>query len=199
MITAQLVSHHSSIATHHENIYTLSEALVWLVMFAACWGNESHQWYPYYGTWILTMVCDLVIIGLSGLAYLSNDPLRWAQVALHSLRILLTVFLLPVYLFLKSYKEQRDEEASPLLQPEDGVSKSQPAPKTGYGSTISDESAFAPDNEDEATKEERELKEKMDRLKERLKKEGNWFTYIKGFSVSWTSAIGCAPELQSKH
>ena len=184
MITAQLASHHSSVATHHENIYTLSEALVWLVMFAACWGNESHQWYPYYGTWALTLICDLAIIGLSGPAYLSNDPLRWAQVALHSLRILLTVLLLPVYFFMKSYKEQRDEEASPLLQPEDGVSKGQPAAKTGYGSTVSDESALAAENEDGATKEERELKEKMDRLKERLKKEGNWFTYIKGFSVS---------------
>ena len=148
-------------------------------------GSEKHSWYPYYGTWILTLVFDLVIVGLSWNTYVPEDPLRWAQVAMHLLRVVLTAVLLLMYFTLKTPWKDHDEEGSPLLQTEVVTTpKKQQQANNNYGSTVSDESVVTTSQEDEADEEEKKLQEKMNSLRERLKQKGNWFAYVKSFSVS---------------
>ena len=183
-ITVQLLTRNTSFTTHHENIYVLSELLLWLLMFLSLWGSQNHKWYPYCGTWVLTIVFDLAIVALSSQAGPPKAPVEWTQIALHSVRVLLTLLLLMLCLGLRSSGFTRDEEASPLLKANNGRASDAASEPTRYGSVDSDASGVAAEAEDEVIAEEKKFQERMDRLKERVKEKGNYLTYIKGFSVS---------------
>ena len=100
----------------------------------------------------------------------------------------LIVFLLFVYCLLKSTKEGGDEETSPLIANEHGASSKKQKAENGRATGTSYESAAALEADDEAAKEEKKLKERMDKLRERLKEKGNWFTYLKSFKVGYPYA-----------
>ena len=139
---------------------------------------------------MLAIVFDLVVVGLSGRAHLPVTPLEWSQVVLHASRLLLTVLLLAIYFAsTASGDTDDDEEASPLLRSRGSKSKTQAKGAAGYGSVTSEQSALAAENDDAAAQAGRELQERKDRLRERLKEKGNWLTYIKGFSVSCKNKI----------
>jgi hypothetical protein len=76
-----------------------------------------------------------------------------------------------------------DVEAAPLLmhtQESSGVTQNS-MPTSGYGSTETEDTQTT----DELQRRAEEEKRNIDRIKYRLKREGNWWAYAKGFAVGW--------------
>ena len=159
-------------------------------MFLSIKGHKIRSWYPYYGTWALTAVFDLTITVISGQAFSYKTLLELLQVIFHACRLFPVVFLLILYFGLRVSKNGGDEETTPLLGPGESRLSARRDNRTSYSSVRSGESLVAAELEEEVAKEEREEQEKMERHRERLQEKGNWFTYIKSFSVSRNFVLG---------
>jgi hypothetical protein len=156
--------------------------------------SQFPVWYPYYGTWfigILAESCFLIVPNIF------NPPRTYFEYILiieQALRLCVFI-LLPVLYFglrtdTKSY-DNFDAERQSLLgkklasKPPD--SEESTLNGNGYGSTTdaaSKDSDAASDagSEDSWLARERKAKEA---IQKRLQQDGSWFTYAKGFAVSF--------------
>ena len=187
MIIAQILTSSSPFATTDSNVYALSGALLWIFLFASLLGSKQHLWYPYHGAWALALVADVVISGLEATDFLPSNSMEWAQLSLRIFRIIVIMLMLVLFFALGRLSYSEDEEALPLLGASNASENSHVRGST-YGSidtTESDENAALETNDDEAARSERETKEKLALLKARLRENGSWWTYLKGFSVSF--------------
>ncbi|KAI9734333.1 MAG: hypothetical protein M1834_002439 [Cirrosporium novae-zelandiae] len=162
--------------------YTLCSALLWLVLILALTDAKSSTWYPFVGSWVISIIVESTLIGQLYTQYPPKAS-RTALVILRSTRIAVLLVATILYFTFPSAKEALDAEHEPLL----GSART-------YGSTNgnsngnSNGDAANGNTEDDSEDEEygyfvrRDKKRKA--FNERLKNnKGNWWSYVKRFSV----------------
>ncbi|KAI9704233.1 MAG: hypothetical protein M1836_007094 [Candelina mexicana] len=154
-------------------IYVLASFLVWGIQLVALTDTEYPVWYPYYGSWLITFIAEFTLLVLYNVPRRRHSPYETLQIVIQVLRICLLI-LLPCSLFGPSLSRanqlsgRNDEESQALLTPSPEAQGN--AKASGYGTTDTKGKLDA--------KEERRK-----RLQERLEKDGNWWNYMKGYSM----------------
>ncbi len=162
-------------------------------------------WYPYYGSWLMGSLFEPAIAVLQFLIAHEASTVRLdahPEVELPAfirvdavMSIVRSVIILSVILMhLSSYNridtDSSDEERSPLIPKSDQrLSNSNGSADSGYGTSSEATNTDAPntetvnspsDPESPWERQQRLLREKMEK---RLKSEGSWIAYVKGFMV----------------
>jgi hypothetical protein len=161
--------------------------------------EEYPVWYPYYGSWIMALVFDLALVALA-IAF-PDGRLRspYALVGIVSMALRSAVFigLAGLYLFQRDSAGQpsksEDEESQPLLQDANGRADSTEHENQngGYGCMTTEAAKKAKKAKTAADENpyERRQREARENIEKRLKEDGNWFTYIKRFTVWWSLCV----------
>lgn len=187
IIVAQIFADSGSYAAQDYNVYVLASSLAWTVMTASTLQSENHKWYPYWGSWILTLAAEVTISVLSLLLDRPASLFEWMQVVLQSVRIVGFASLILAYLGLTRREESfSDEETAPLL-PRSEASAETMAPASAsksYSTGDFDEAEIDSAADADVAKRDKEVKEQLAKLQTRVQEEGNWFNYIRGYSVS---------------
>ncbi|KAI1739466.1 hypothetical protein F4680DRAFT_136921 [Xylaria scruposa] len=162
-------------------------------------------WYPYYGSWLMASLFESAIAVIKFLiaheastVHLDAHPefelpafIR-IDAAISVIRFVVMLSVILIYFSAHSYinTESCDEERSPLLAKSDQRSgNGNGSADSGYGTsseatntdTTNTETANSPtDPESPWERQQRLLREKMEK---RLKSEGSWIAYVKGFMV----------------
>lgn len=160
------------------------------------------MWYPYYGSWLITLVVEIVILTMSAVYHRPTIRFDFVRLGVESFRICLLVSLL-LLLFggrcIGSRNNQADEENQPLLTSphiQDSSEDSGTTPRGAqYGSTSTNGSGAGGTDWDAKDK-ERERRARK-RVEDRLRDNGNWWTYAKGFSVNSLSTNSLALRTNS--
>ena len=192
MILSQISSANSPFATTDTNIYVLASILVWFVLTATLLGSPNQVWYPLNGSWIIAAVSELLTFALRLSQYWPSTGVEQAQISVQAGRILLLLSL-PVLTFalprIRGAGPHSDEEAAPLLahsqETSDGSQAS--AGTSTYGSTGTGSTTVtvvtSTGQSEEVDAETKKEREKRERLEKRLKETGNWWNYVRGFTV----------------
>ena len=180
------------LATTDSNIYVLATLLIWFVLVASLLGSRSSLWSPYYGSWLITLISEMLVLSLGMSTYRPSTGIEHVQLGLKASRLLLLAAL-PVitFAFLRTLNSDRgsDEEASPLLGHSQEVSEESQNSAGTYGSTVTRNTAGNTSStsseqiKDLAQQEMKKEHDEEERLKKRLKESGNWWAYAKSYSV----------------
>lgn len=183
IISIQSVIRREWIGQEHEVIGLLSCVLVFGTQLAFLSDTEHPVWAPYWGSWIISIVLEPVIAVPDLLLRhsVTFEYCRVGHLVFAGLRyyLLLTVFSIYVIQRIRASQEDAsDEERQSLLAEDDpkrlsSSGSGSQSSSSGYGSTSQPESYW----------EERQRKAREE-MEKRLQEEGNWLTYIKGFTVS---------------
>ena len=193
MILGQVASGNSQFATTDSNVYALASMLVWFVITVTLLGAGNNVWYPYQGSWILAFISEAIVYAIQLHGIHSLTGLEQAIFIVQALRLVL-LFCLPLSTLVLgrtgSKKSHADEEAASLLTHSQEVSGGSQK-TTKYGSTSTtrrteNTSESTVEEEDEEIKAERE---ELKKIRERLKQSGNWWTYVRGFSVCGQDSV----------
>ena len=156
-------------------------------------------WYPYYGTWFVGIAVEITLLILQNLMHSPVSAFDYIGIVIEVSRICTFILLPALYFGLRNDRKQyenSDAERQSLLRKKLAPKPSSSEDSTlngsdgsnGYGtteSTVKDSDSEDDDDndtyEDSYSKREREAKKL---IKKRLKQDGNWFTYAKGFTVS---------------
>lgn len=152
-------------------------------------------WYPYYGTWFLTLAIEIALAVFYGLLAPNRTFDRVfdsLQFSMEALRICLLVALPAIFFIIRNsgdeYDDSQAERQSLLrkkLAPKPGSDVSTEG--NGYGATGSGSETAEDDNASDAGSEcswEVQKRKARERLVKRLEDDGDWWTYAKSFVVS---------------
>ena len=156
------------------NVYSLSGALLWIMFTGTFASTDKYAWYPYIGSWILTLGADVVPSALTASHLVPSSQIEWAFVSLQLVRDVAIIGLLFLYLCIRTpapSADAIDEETTPLLEAS--------AQETDNAEPNTEE-AGGEEGEDEENKKDKERRAK---LMANVEKEGNWFAYLKRFSI----------------
>ena len=171
-----------------EKVYALASVLAWFIITVCLLDSAYPVWYPYYGSWLVAFTMEVVLVTLSVIYRRPTTRLQFVRLGLTAFRISLIVSLLLLWFCERCagrQYSQADEENQPLLSNSHVQGFSEDSGTTQgsaqYGSiTTSGNGAESTDLE--AKYKERERKAHK-RVTDRLREDGNWWTYAKGFSV----------------
>jgi hypothetical protein len=179
-----------SAPVEHALIGYLSCILVFGILFIHLIESEVVVWYPFRGSWFLALCFELSIavltaFHLKGMVLSGFDVLH---VASFSLRLVSLSALVSWTCFglWSRVPLVLDEERQALLskhtgdQSETQRNTGEPGNSSNYGSTAQRAGASGSNAEHPWQKRRREG---LENLEKRLEEEGNWFEYVKGFSV----------------
>ncbi|KFY50627.1 hypothetical protein V495_00151 [Pseudogymnoascus sp. VKM F-4514 (FW-929)] len=173
-------------AEQHETVYLVSSFLTWLILTSALLEFELPVWYPHYGASAIAAISEIALFILSNVFIRKYGLFDLISLSIQGLRICTLVMLLSFYTTLWNRKssEEDDEERQSLL-PEN----SKPAGNgngAGYGATTNvndnsqDGNSSDSDEDDVLAKRRNKAQE---RVQKRLETDGNWWAYVKGFSI----------------
>ncbi|KAL8692247.1 MAG: hypothetical protein Q9224_003998 [Gallowayella concinna] len=192
-----------TISTVAANINATLSTLLWFLIVIVFQGSKRPVLHPYLGACLITLVLEVATFSLFASHALSK-AVELVLVAIQSLRFGALLLLLAFHARARfaSTSTRADEESASLLGPtavltadQEGSTKS----AGNYGSIVVTHTSH-PDSADSADSADSEASEASDdddnrhsstqkakaqqRLMEtRLKQEGNWFTYLRGFSL----------------
>ena len=162
-------------------LYVLSSVVIWGVIGLCLVDNNSPVWYPYCGSWLLSLVVELCLLALPNDNPSQDSGFHKAKVFVEMIRVSF-LFALPVsYWGFQRCDNHRsfcgDEESAGLLAANNTANAL--ANGTSYGAITNDS---APENMANA--------EANTRMMKKIEESGNWWAYAKSFSVSFLS---CSP------
>ena len=140
--------------------------MLWGSVELALLDTQKPTWYPYYGSWLLSITAEVSLFVLSLATNKAPNNFEIARLCVEGARLLLFLAL-PLGLWTVWGQDPIGEESARLLSSEATL-----ASPSAYGSVADS------DGEAEAT---RKAKEKM--LK-KIEESGSWWAYAKSFSVS---------------
>ncbi|KAB8291233.1 hypothetical protein EYC80_009920 [Monilinia laxa] len=177
-------------------VYLISSTLVFLVEIIALADTLSPTWYPYYGTWFIGLFVEICLIIFPNLlSSPTNSAFDYVLIAIQATRILNFVALPIVYFYFRSddkAHDTNDAERQSLLHKNTVPSSSESSTLNGNGYGTTDDTtsqgaqgadvsdAASVTSEDSYLEQQRKSKEA---IAKRLQEDGNWWTYIKGFSM----------------
>jgi hypothetical protein len=173
-------------------VYLIASAIVFGVEALVLTDSKFPVWWPYYGTWFFGLIAELCFLVIPNVFHPPESYFEYIKIAEKSLRICVFVILSMLYFSVRNradscqdFDAERQALLGKKLDPKSGSEASTLNGK-GYGTTT-DTSAKSSDTTSETGSEDswiaRQRKAK-EAIEKRLKQEGNWFTYAKGFSVS---------------
>ncbi|KAM0463456.1 hypothetical protein ACHAO4_000170 [Trichoderma viride] len=179
-----------SAPAEHALIGYLSCILVFGMLFIHLIESEVVVWYPFRGSWFLALCFELSIAVLTAfhLKRMVLSRFDVLHMVLFSLR-LVSLSTLVSWTCLSLWSRAPlglDEERQALLSKHNGdqsgtqINSGEPGNSSSYGSTAQRESASGSNVEHPWQKRHREG---LENLEKRLEEEGNWFEYVKGFSI----------------
>jgi hypothetical protein len=189
----------------------IASAIIFGIQGLALTDSKFPVWYPYYGTWFAGIVVEIALFILLCITRSPVDAFDYITIVIRVLRIGAFILLPALYFGFRNDKKQYDNsdaERQSLLRKKLAPKPSSSEDSTlngngtangngngnghGYGTTTDaaaeDSDSEADPNEDRWVKEERRAKKLM---MKRLKQDGNWFTYAKGFMVSMARCPTC--------
>lgn len=151
-------------------------------------------WYPYQGTWFFGILAEISLIVMSNIIQgAPRSAYRIVLIIIQAVRICLFLILPILYFGPRNDKKEYDNsdaERQALLRKnlagDASSSQESVAAGEGYGAT-SDTTAQDSGNVSETESEDSwliEQRKAQSLIAKRLKQDGNWFTYAKGFAVS---------------
>lgn len=163
-------------------------------------------WYPYYGNWITAIIVEITLLVGPSVLRRPVDAFDFISISLQSLRVCNFILLPCVYVAACNREEtyeNNDAERQSLLRnelapkPSGSEESGQSANEYGATTNSSDNGSKKKTEEEEASedsvwKKQREAEEK---IAKRLKADGNWWTYCKGFFVSISYPVCAAPDI----
>lgn len=179
----------------HALISYLSCILVFGILFIHLIESEAVVWYPFRGSWFLALCFELSIAVLTAfhLKQMVLSRFDILYMAFFSLR-LVSLFTLVAWTCLGLRSRVPlvlDEERQALLSKHNGdqsetqINSGELGNSSSYGSTAQSESASGSNTE---TPWQKRRREGLENLEKRLEEEGNWFEYVKSFSVCFFSS-----------
>jgi hypothetical protein len=173
-------------------VYLISSSFVWGILFLALMDSKFPVWYPYYISWTLTILSDIILLVSLCVLQKPVELFDYISISIQSLRICNLLVLICLYVTLRNCREayknddtERQSLLGPKVAPRTLDSEESDRNANNYGATTestSEESRRKADEEDDEANTER--LEDEERLAKRLKDDGNWWTYTKGFAVS---------------
>lgn len=179
-----------SVPVEHALISYLSCILVFGILLIRLIESEAVAWYPFRGSWFLALCFELPIAVLTAfhLKRIVLSRFDVLHVVFFSLRLasLSTLVVWTCFGIWSRVPLVLDEERQALLsnhngdQPETQRNSGELGNNSSYGSTAQNTSASGSNAENPWQKRQREG---LENLEKRLEEEGNWFEYVKGFSI----------------
>ncbi|TAQ86264.1 hypothetical protein B7494_g5424 [Chlorociboria aeruginascens] len=175
--------------------YLIASALVYGTQALALTDAKFPVWYPYYGTWFIGILAELTLHIIPTVFRPPRSPLDFVFIVIQMLRIV-NLIVIPTLFFgfrndPKKYDNadaERQSLLSKTLAPHPGSEEST-LNGGGYGATADSTAQDSDDTEavsseteyeDSWLEEERKAQELINK---RLKQDGNWWTYAKGFTI----------------
>ncbi|KAF8865575.1 hypothetical protein BDZ45DRAFT_786840 [Acephala macrosclerotiorum] len=180
------------------HLYPNDDRIVYLIASTICFGaqclaltdSKFPVWYPYYVTWFMGIVVELILLVVPNVFHPPNSSFDFIIIILQCFRACFFIILPSLYFGLRNDQKEYDnadaERQSLLRKKLAGKSPSEDSSKRYGGTTDANsqesDTAEASDagSEDSWIARQREAEEK---IKKRLQQDGNWFTYAKGFSI----------------
>jgi hypothetical protein len=182
----------------------IASAIIFGIQALALTDSKFPVWYPYYGTWFAGIAVEIALFILLCITRSPVDAFDYITIIIRVSRIGIFTLLPALYFGFRNDKKEYDNsdaERQSLLRKKLASKPSSSEDSTlngdgsangncngnghGYGTTTEavaeDSDSEADPDEDKWVREERRAKKKM---MKRLKQDGNWFTYAKGFMVS---------------
>ncbi|KAF2499986.1 hypothetical protein BU16DRAFT_522847 [Lophium mytilinum] len=172
-------------ASQDSVLYVLASVLVWGCIYCMLYESKKPVWSPYVGSWILGLVLETVVCGLSIAAAPRTNDFENIRLAIQVIRVLILLVLSGNGILLAfpsaNPLPQRDAERQPLLG--GNVTADGTDSETLYGATpATSKNASDDEDEDEDEPEDRNKKIKEQQRK-RLEEQGGWLGYLKGFLI----------------
>jgi hypothetical protein len=169
----------------HSQVYLISSLIVFGVQAIALTDAKFPVWYPYYGTWFIGICVELTLLILPNVYSPPNATFDYVVIATQCFRVVTLLLLVSLFFGPRSDKKEYDnadaEQQSLLKNGKPGGSEdSAKGYGTASGTTTSAISVAA--SEDSWVAKQRKAQELIEK---RLQQDGNWFTYAKGFAVSF--------------
>lgn len=183
------------IRTNAPQVYVLASTLVFGVQTLALIDTKFPVWYPYYVPWFIAIVVEIPFLVVPNFYDHPKTVSEFVSIAIQAVRIATFIILISLYFGLRNDRKQYenlDTERQSLLgkklTPKQG-SEDSAATGKGYGATTTENGTQSEtsDNASEAESEDSWLADRRkaeEKIAKRLKQDGNWFTYAKGFAVS---------------
>lgn len=151
------------------------------------------MWYPHYGASAIAAVSEISLFILSNIFIRKYGLFDLISLSIQGVRICTLVILLSFYITLRNRKtfDEDDEERQSLL-PENSIAKSvgngtANGNGAGYGATTNTTNDNSKDGNSSDSDEEDVYSKRRNKAQERVQKrleiDGNWWTYVKGFSI----------------
>jgi hypothetical protein len=184
-----------------DQMYLITSAITFGIQILALLETKFPVWYPYSVTWFLGLLVESVLLIVPNILVHPTGPFDFVFIAIETLRILAFAILPILYFGLRNDEKEydnNDAERQSLLR-KNLAKKSSSSDKSvtngkDYGTTgdTSAEGSETATNNSQTESEDAYLadqKKAMDMIAKRLKQDGDWFTYAKGFTVCRISAF----------
>ena len=145
-------------------------------------------WYPYYGTWFIGIGVEFTLLTLSNIPSAPDSAFDYLIIVIQCLRVVTFVLLVLLFFFLRNDTKEYDnadaEQQSLLRKKLGGKPGSSEDSSKGYGTATTNNTSTVSAASSEDSWVVRQAKA-QELVQKRLKQDGNWFTYAKGFAVSF--------------
>ncbi|KAL8766770.1 MAG: hypothetical protein Q9194_006173 [Teloschistes cf. exilis] len=172
------------------NINALSNSILWSTLTLLLYRTKRPAWYPYIGSWLITLVLELTTFALFTNQHAVFEPRDYALIGIQASRFAAFTLLLATHTTTRIRSEwlSHDEESTSLLEHQNPSTKnlgSITGSKSDYGSlkTIAEDASADGEESDLDDPSDEAFKKAKKSFNERLRKDGNWFTYLQGFAI----------------
>jgi hypothetical protein len=173
---------------------------VWSLQFVALLDSQFPVWYPFYGNWFGAIVVETALLVGSSVLLKQMDAYDFLSISISSLRICSFIVLPAVYFAAGNQKDScrnDDTESQPLLAsrvaPGEIASEESSQNLNDYGAAddSSDDGTKSKTDEEQASEDFwfKRQRENQEKVTQRLKADGNWWVYLKGFYVSISDPV----------
>ncbi|CAG8981855.1 hypothetical protein HYALB_00009530 [Hymenoscyphus albidus] len=169
-------------------VYLIASTIAFGIQALALTDAKFPVWYPYYGTWFIGVTVELTLVILPNVYQPPASIFDYSIIFIKGARIATFIALIVLYFTLRNDPKEYDNadaERQSLLRKKLAPKPSSSEDSTnGYGTTTAQESDGEEDDDD-TSKDSwlKQQKEAQELIQKRLKQDGDWFTYAKGFAV----------------
>ncbi|KAL3427836.1 ABC transporter [Phlyctema vagabunda] len=172
-------------------VYLLASSIIFGLQILLLSDTKFPVWYPYYATWFIGLIAEFTLIIANCLNQAPQESFDFVLLFIQSFRILSFVVLPSLYFGHRNSKEKydlNDAERQSLLRKKLAPKATDSENGNEYGATTdsTQQKSGTADDSSEAGSEDSWLewqRKSQELITKRLKNDGNWWTYAKGFMV----------------
>ncbi|RDL42197.1 p-loop containing nucleoside triphosphate hydrolase [Venustampulla echinocandica] len=162
-------------------VYLIASTIAFGIQAMALADSKFPVWYPYYVTWLMGIIVESTLLVVPNSIIPPTKTFEFIDIVIQALRI--CTFLVLVFLYFGLYNGQKehsngDPERQSLLGKK-LVGSEDSANGKGYGTTTDNSTSTTTDTDSWIIRQNKA----EELIQKRLKEDGNWFTYAKGFTV----------------